>query len=156
MLLLLLAAACATAQTTQSVSGCTSNDQAVFYKGAVGQKPLTQLNVTVASDDASRERGLMGVTDLGKNDGMAFAWTSATDATFWMKDTLIPLSIAFVDASGQVITIKEMTPCTADPCETYAADGTYTTALEANAHWFEDQHVEVGDRMNLSVSPCPS
>jgi uncharacterized membrane protein (UPF0127 family) len=155
-LLLLIAVACTASQTTESVAGCAFDDHAVFYEGDVDQQPLTQLHVSVASDDASRQHGLMGVTNLGKNDGMAFTWTSPTDTTFWMKDTLIPLSIAVVGSDGGVVTIKEMTPCTADPCETYAADSKYTTALEANANWFEQENVEVGDRMTLSVTPCPS
>jgi uncharacterized protein len=154
LLLLLVATACAST-TSEMATGCPFQSQAVFHRAALSM-PETQLNVSVASDDASRERGLMGVTDLGKNDGMAFTWTSPTDTTFWMKDTLIPLSIAFIDAQDRVITISEMTPCTADPCDTYAASGSYTTAIEANANWFEDHHVDVGDQMTLSVTPCPS
>lgn len=147
-LLLLMAAAC-TSQTTQSVMNCGFPSTATFSPG-------TELHVAIASDDASRERGLMGVTDLGPDDGMAFTWDTPQDATFWMKDTLIPLSIAFVGQDGTVITVKEMTPCAADPCQTYAADGPYTTALEANANWFEDHHVGVGDPMTLTAAGCPS
>ena len=55
-----------------------------------------------------------------------------------------------------MITVSEMTPCTADPCQTYAAEGPYTTAVEANANWFEDHHIEIGDQMDLRVTPCPS
>jgi uncharacterized protein len=136
-------------QTSATTAGCSFPSTATF-----GHR--TQLHVSIASDDASRERGLMGVTQLGANDGMAFTWDAPQDATFWMKDTLIPLSIAFVDADGKVITLREMTPCTADPCLTYAADGPYTTALEANANWFTDHHVKVGDTMTLTSAGCPS
>jgi len=155
LLVLLLAIACTSQTTTETVAGCQFQDHAAFHRGPLF-KQGAELNVDVADDDASRERGLMGVTDLGTNDGMAFTWTEPTDTTFWMKDTLIPLSVAFVDEGGRVITISEMTPCTADPCQTYAAEGPYTTAVEANANWFEDHHVEIGDRMSLSVTPCPS
>ena len=148
LLVLALAFAC-TSQTTETAAGCPFPSTASFSQ-------RTQLHVDIAIDDASRERGLMGVTDLGRDDGMAFVWTSPTDATFWMKDTLIPLSIAFVGQDGRVITIREMTPCTADPCETYVADAPYTTALEANANWFEDHHVEAGDPMTLTSAGCPS
>ena len=96
----------------------------------------------------------MGVTDLPENHGMAFMWTSPTDATFWMKDTLIPLSIAFVGQDGKVITILEMTPCTADPCTTYAADAPYTMAIEADANWFEDHGVAVGDEATYMPELC--
>lgn len=96
----------------------------------------------------------MGVTDLPENQGMAFVWDSPTVATFWMKDTLIPLSIAFVDEDGRVITVREMTPCEADPCPTYAAAGPYTTAIEANAGWFDLHGVEPGDRVRLKQAFC--
>jgi len=146
-LVLLLAIACAGG--SPGTPGSCPQDQATvsFSKDA-------QLSVQVAADDASRDRGLMGVTDLPENHGMAFTWGSPTDATFWMKDTLIPLSIAFVDQDGKVVTIKEMTPCTADPCTTYAADAPYTMAIEANANWFEDHKVAVGDEASYLPERC--
>jgi uncharacterized membrane protein (UPF0127 family) len=121
--------------------------QAAFSRSAV-------LRIEVADDDASREQGLMGVTNLPADRGMAFTWTEPTDATFWMKDTLIPLSIAFVDANAHVVSIQEMTPCTADPCPTYASTAPYTTAIEANAGWFEDHAVEIGDHMDFTGETC--
>jgi uncharacterized membrane protein (UPF0127 family) len=110
--------------------------------------------VQIAEDDASRERGLMGVTTLGADDGMAFLWDAPTTASFWMKDTLIPLSIVFVDAGGQIVTIREMTSCQTDPCETYETEAPYTMAIEANAGWFEGQGIEVGDPARLERLYC--
>jgi len=147
-LVLLLAIACASGNPGTPAS-CPQDQATVsFSKDA-------QLRVQVAADDASRQRGLMVVTDLPENHGMAFTWTSPTDTTFWMKDTLIPLSIAFIDQEGKVITISEMTPCTADPCTTYAADAPYTMAIEANANWFEDHDVSVGDTASYQPELCP-
>jgi uncharacterized membrane protein (UPF0127 family) len=71
-----------------------------------------------------------------------------------MKDTLIPLSIAFVDAGGRVVTLRDMAPCEADPCMTYSATAPYVTAIEANAGWFDAHHVEVGDEVSLSPQMC--
>jgi uncharacterized protein len=112
------------------------------------------LQVDLAESDAARARGLMGVTDLPRDHGMAFLWGAPTDGTFWMKDTLIPLSIAFADDTGRIITIHEMTPCTGDPCDTYAASGPYLMALEANAGWFDRNDVQVGDRVHLTTHAC--
>jgi uncharacterized protein len=112
------------------------------------------LRVEIADDDASREDGLMGVTHLAADRGMAFVWDAPTDGTFWMKDTVIPLAIAFVDDAGRVVTILEMAPCEADPCPTYAASAPYRTAVEANAGWFTDNGVEVGDGMSLQRGSC--
>ena len=52
------------------------------------------------------------------------------------------------------MTIREMTPCEADPCPTYGADAPYTTAIEANAGWFADHGTEVGDEVCLERHFC--
>ncbi len=107
------------------------------------------LDVGVADTDVERERGLMGVTSLPADQGMAFVFPEPTRATFWMKDTPIPLSIAFVNAEARVVTIEEMQPCHEDPCPTYASSVPYTMAVEANAGWFDSMGVAVGDRATL-------
>lgn len=86
--------------------------------------------VEVAADGASRQRGLMGRTDLPAGTGMLFVFPADTTGAFWMKDTLVPLSIAFVDVDGRVVTVRDMQPCDADPCPRYHADGPYRFALE--------------------------
>jgi len=96
----------------------------------------------------------MGVTDLPANHGMAFVWEAPTDASFWMKDTLIPLSIAFVDESGRILTIEEMHPCAADPCDTYESSGRYVMAIEANAGWYDTHGIKVGDQADLREPAC--
>jgi uncharacterized membrane protein (UPF0127 family) len=146
-MVLLLAIACAGGGAATPASCPQDHGTVSFSKDA-------QLDVQVAADDASRQRGLMGVTDLPEDHGMAFTWDSPTDATFWMKDTLIPLSIAFVGEDGKVLTIDEMTPCTADPCATYGADGSYTMAIEANANWFADHGIAVGDEAAFTPQLC--
>ena len=107
-----------------------------------------RLDVQIADTPDEREQGLMHVTTLPRDDGMAFVWTDSTTSSFWMKDTLIPLSIAFVGADGTIVSVDEMQPCTADPCPTYASPIPYTMAIEANAHWFADHGVGVGDRVS--------
>jgi uncharacterized membrane protein (UPF0127 family) len=141
-LLLLLVVACGGAVPGTPAS-CPGD------RGTVSFSKRAQLDVQVADDDGEREQGLMGVTSLPENHGMAFRWDDPTDATFWMKDTLIPLSIAFVD-DGRIVAVEDMMPCTADPCPTWDAGGAeYTLAIEANAGWFLDQGVGVGDRAEL-------
>lgn len=147
LLVLLLAVAC-------SSGGQGTPASCPQEQGTVSFSKQARLDVQVAADDASRERGLMGVTTLPENHGMAFRWDSPTDATFWMKDTLIPLSIAFVGEDGTVVTIKEMIPCAADPCTTYAADAPYTMAIEANANWFEDHNIRVGELASYTGPTC--
>jgi len=107
------------------------------------------LQVEVADDDAERARGLMGVEELPADQGMAFVWDEPVDTSFWMKDTSIPLSIAFWDTDGRVIAILDMQPCEADPCPTYGPGEPFIGAVEANLGWFEDHGVAVGDRLEL-------
>jgi uncharacterized protein len=143
----ILAVGCSSAASSSGLA-CSPPPSTVRFHGGA------ELAVEIADTDALREHGLMGVTDLPPDQGMAFVWDSPTDTTFWMKDTLIPLSIAFVDDQGDVIAVREMTPCEADPCATYTPDAPYTTAIEANAGWFEDHHVGPGDRMRLVRGAC--
>ncbi|MEA3511270.1 MAG: DUF192 domain-containing protein [Actinomycetota bacterium] len=89
-----------------------------------------QLAVAVADTSALRSQGLMGVTDLGGLDGMLFVFEETTDGGFWMKDTLIPLDIAFFDADGVFVGGFAMEPCTGDPCPVYRPSGTYRYAVE--------------------------
>jgi uncharacterized membrane protein (UPF0127 family) len=110
------------------------------------------LYVDVADEPEERSRGLMGVESMPADEGMAFVWDEPVESTFWMKDTLIPLSIAFVDEEGRVIGVRDMQPCEADPCPTFGVDGPYVLAIEANLGWFDDHGIEAGDRAELRVS----
>ncbi|MEX2419170.1 MAG: DUF192 domain-containing protein [Acidimicrobiia bacterium] len=87
--------------------------------------------VAVASEPHERAQGLMGVTDLGDLDGMLFKWEEDTTSFFWMKDTLMPLDIAFFAADGTLVDLLSMEPCVAEPCERYQPSGPYRYALEA-------------------------
>jgi uncharacterized membrane protein (UPF0127 family) len=91
------------------------------------------MTVAVADTPEQREQGLMGVTDLDGLDGMLFVFQADSDVGFWMKDTLIPLDIAFFGDGGGFVDLLTMQPCTADPCPTYEAAGPYRYALEAPA-----------------------
>jgi len=93
-------------------------------------------NVAVADDAGERSQGLMGVEDLGDLDGMLFVYATDTDTSFWMKNTLIPLDVAFFDAAGGLVDLVHMEPCAGDPCSIYRAAGLYRYALEVPAGGF--------------------
>lgn len=86
--------------------------------------------VAVADTPERRSRGLMGVTELGEREGMLFIFESDVDSGFWMKDTLIPLDIAFFDSSGSYVDGFAMEPCLEDPCPSYTPSGFYRYAVE--------------------------
>ncbi len=110
------------------------------------------LYVDVADTAQKQQQGLMGVEVLPAYEGMAFVFDQPSGSTFWMKDTLVPLSIAFVDDTGRVMGMRDMKPCKADPCPRYGADGPYVLAIEANLGWFDQSGIEVGDHADLRVS----
>ena len=89
--------------------------------------------VAIADTPALRSQGLMNVTDLLDLDGMVFVWSDEVEWSFWMKDTLIPLDIAFFDGDGAVVGVLTMEPCRTDPCETYEVGVPFRFALEARA-----------------------
>jgi uncharacterized membrane protein (UPF0127 family) len=152
LLPLLLAAVLSTC--TNGVGSSVETGPAVVT--FVGGNPTrSQIFVQVADSSEEREKGLMGVTELPADSGMAFVWDEPTTGTFWMKNTLIPLSIAFVDPDGRIVTIRDMQPCaTDDACPTYRATVPYMLAIEVNAGFFDRNGIEVGDRAELGTGPA--
>jgi uncharacterized protein len=108
-----------------------------------------QVRAEVADDDAERERGLSGRTALGADDGMVFLFDAPVDARFWMKDTTIPLSIAFWGRDGAILEIDDMAPCRADPCPTFGPGRPFVGALEVNRGFFAEHAVAEGDHVAL-------
>ena len=86
---------------------------------------------------------------MPRNGGMLFEFPGPTQASFYMKDTKIPLSIGFFSARGRLLKMFDMTPCRADPCRIYSPGVTYRRALEVERGTFDRLGVEVGDRMWL-------
>jgi uncharacterized membrane protein (UPF0127 family) len=105
------------------------------------------LRVEIADNEARREQGLMYRRRLAPRAGMAFVWRQEVDGAFWMKNTLVPLSIAFYDARGRIVRILDMAPCQADPCPVYDPKTSYRGALEVNRGAFRRWKVHVGDRI---------
>jgi uncharacterized protein len=117
-----------------------------------GQGPV-HVAVEEADSPAEREQGLMGRTSLGADEGMIFLFDDVADgpvtSEFWMKDTLIPLSVAFWDEHGRIVGIRDMDPCTEDRCPTYSSPTPYIGALEVNIGFFAEHGVKTGDRIEL-------
>jgi uncharacterized membrane protein (UPF0127 family) len=108
------------------------------------------VRIEVADSPELQQLGLMHRTSLDEDAGMVFIFFESHTAGFWMKDTLIPLSIAFFARDGKILTILDMEPCEADPCPSYEPGVTYQGALEVNQGAFADWGVEVGDTIRVS------
>ncbi len=79
------------------------------------------LDVELALTNDAQARGLMAVEEIPENYGMVFAWADSGIHSFYMKDTLIPLDIAWWDEDGEIVDIQTMEPCTEDPCQNLRA-----------------------------------
>jgi uncharacterized membrane protein (UPF0127 family) len=108
-----------------------------------------ELRVRIAETDDSRRKGLMGVRHLDQDAGMAFVFDEPVETGFWMKNTLIPLSIAFWDEQRRIVAIREMTPCHEIQCPLYSPGADYVGAVEANRGFFSAHDVRPGDQVNL-------
>jgi hypothetical protein len=120
----------------------------LFNQGAVAQLPVATLNAgihivraEIANTFESRARGLMFRESLGPNQGMLFIFPDESIQCMWMKNTLIPLSVAFIDAKGVVINIAEMQPHS-EQSHCTARNARY--ALEMTKGWFAAKGVRAG------------
>lgn len=106
------------------------------------------VRVEIADTDAERQTGLMGRTILEGDAGMLFVFDQEQMLSFWMKDTLIPLSIAYIDSEGRIVDIQDMQPLDDVPPQ-YVSAAPAQYALEVNQGFFEERGVTVGDMVEL-------
>lgn len=109
---------------------------------------LATLNIEVAGTASERSRGLSDREALPADSAMLFDFGSDTTSSFYMKDTSIPLSIAFIDSSGKVLAIEDMKPFDITPVGPPEA---YRYAIEANKGWFEEHGVKPGSRATIDI-----
>jgi uncharacterized protein len=138
--------------TATTAAGGGAPTVAYRLEPAGGGRP-TAVRLEVAADPAARNRGLMGRPKVPQGTGMVFLYPRDVTEAFWMKDTLVPLSIAFVAADGRVVSVAEMTPCAADPCPTYPPAGPYRYAVELPGGAFPAAGVGKGARV-VPVDPA--
>lgn len=106
-----------------------------------------EIRVEIADDDGERQQGLMYRESLPPNQGMLFVYATQATRSFWMRNTLIPLDIAFIDPDGVIVDIQEMRQTQTDELTTSRYPAMY--ALEMNLGWFEANGVEVGARLEF-------
>lgn len=112
-----------------------------------------EIGALIADDGDERAYGLMYRPRMRRDLGMAFIYASDTEGAFWMKNTLIPLSIAFFDSNGIILRIMDMEPCAEDPCPVYDPEVAYRGALEVNHGAFEDWGIAEGDHIVVTQEP---
>jgi uncharacterized membrane protein (UPF0127 family) len=120
--------------------------QAVLRAGA------QNIETEVAANDADRQLGLMYRGSLPEGRGMVFVFPSDARICMWMKNTLIPLSVAFINRDGRILNIEDMAPQSED---NHCAAGRARYALEMNRGWFARHGIAAGDTVEGTKSLPP-
>jgi uncharacterized membrane protein (UPF0127 family) len=103
------------------------------------------IKAEVAANEAEREQGLMFRQNMGQNEGMAFLFGAPASVCMWMKNTLIPLSVAFIDGDGRIVNIEDMQPQTLN---SHCSKKPVPYALEMNIGWFKQKNIKPGSKID--------
>jgi uncharacterized protein len=103
-----------------------------------------KLKAEVAAEDGSRSTGLMNRFSLQPDHGMIFVFARSEPRAFWMKNTFIPLSIAYIDAKGIIVSIVDMKPHDESP---HPSGAPAMFALEMKQGWFKERGIIAGDKI---------
>jgi uncharacterized membrane protein (UPF0127 family) len=149
-LVLILAAVLALTGCSRSASTCPSPERMRFDTASGHSSLLAE----IADTDESRRQGLSGRPTLAADHGMAFLFGGTSTDWFWMKDTEIPLSIAFWGEDGRIQQTFDMDPCTSNSCHLYQPSEPYVGAVEAPQGFFREHGIRIGDRIELAEAGC--
>jgi hypothetical protein len=131
---------------------CAAALLAVSLHAAAAELPVATLTIgthkltaEIAATPAQRETGLMNRFSLKPDTGMLFVFERAEALSFWMRNTYVALSIAFVSADGKILNIEDMQPQTENP---HWSKGAALYALEMKKGWFAEKGIAAGDRVD--------
>lgn len=127
---------------------------------AMAEMPRMELNASfhrieaeVAADQPNRMQGLMNRRSMGANQGMLFVFLQNDRHCMWMRNTFLPLSVAFLDEGGKILNIEDMKPQTDT---SHCAAGPARFALEMNLGWYASRGLKPGQRIGgVEKSPRP-
>ena len=113
---------------------------------------MYRIQAELAHTDATRQRGLMFRKDMPEQQGMLFVFPAVAQHCMWMRNTLLPLSVAFLDEAGRIINVEEMAPQTEI---NHCARKPARYALEMNRNWFKQRGLGAGAQIR-GVERAPS
>lgn len=108
-------------------------------------------NVEIADNRETRELGLMFREKLDEDSGMFFIFENEGSYPFWMKNTLIPLDIIWIDSSGKIVDIREAIPCESEPCQIYYHADSAKYVLEINKGLSAELGIEIGNMASSNL-----
>ena len=112
----------------------------------------TVVRVEIADDPGERQQGLMHREHLDPDAGMLFLFENERKQSFWMKNTLIPLDIIFINNNYEIINIAKAVPCKEDPCDHYPSSAPAKYVLEVNAGFAEEKGIMPGDKVEFFLT----
>ncbi|PKO37996.1 MAG: hypothetical protein CVU33_10385 [Betaproteobacteria bacterium HGW-Betaproteobacteria-6] len=134
---------------TMSATGWAQNAMPVMELSA----GFHRIEAEVAATDPNRQLGLMNRKAMPAQRGMLFVFTQDNTHCMWMRNTLLPLSVAFMDGEGKIINIEDMQPQTED---NHCARRPARYALEMNLGWFAQRGIKPGVKLGgLDKAPRP-
>lgn len=120
-------------------------DNEISYVVINGQK----IFVEVADSPEERSHGLMYRTNMPMDQGMLFIFDEESERSFWMKNTLIPLDIIFIDSDYTIVNIENAIPCEEDPCELYSSEKPAKYVIEVIGGYTENYGISKGDKVEI-------
>lgn len=125
-------------------------DPLLTYPLRIGEHPI---RAELANTPETRRKGLMFRERLADGSGMIFIFPGEQRISMWMKNTPIPLSVAFLDSGGRILNIEDMQPQSE---QSHSSAGPAKYALEMNQGWFEKRRIRPGERVTgLERLPAP-
>lgn len=116
--------------------------------------PNIKVTAEVAATDADRERGLMFRTSLDENAGMLFVFPGLDVLSFWMKNTLIPLDLIWLNERKEIVYFVTADPCKKDPCGSYIPMQKAMYVLEVNGGFVKKHRLMLGQQLIFDVPPA--
>lgn len=124
------------------------------------QLPITTVTIgalrvkaELAYTDETRAQGLMYRKSLPENAGMLFLFPYLDQHSFWMKNTLIPLDMIWINDRKEIVYYVTAVPCKKDPCDSYVPMQKAQYVLEVNSGFASKHHLKIGDKVDFSISP---
>jgi len=128
------------------------NTETVVPTSTVVFETGDELDVAIADTKEERAQGLMHVEEMGMDKGMLFIFEKNSTGNFWMKNTLIPLDMIFVDEDLKIMFIQDTAmPCKTEKCKTYGPGENYMYTIETNAGYAKSHGIEVGMEVELEI-----
>ena len=124
----------------------TKSKQVIINNG----KQQIKVNAEIADDSSKRMLGLMFREKLDENAGMLFVFDDEDYQTFWMKNTLIPLDIIFINKDMKIVDIKHAFPCKEDPCKQYNSSKPAKYVLEVTGNFTVKNNMKIDDGITIS------